>query len=331
MIGGSPCQGFSFAGKQLNFDDPRSKLFFEFVRLLEETKPKYFLLENVKMKKEHEKVITKYLGVEPILINSALLTAHNRPRLYWTNIPNVEQPSDKGICFEQIRDLQIENYEYISDEKTINREYKKNYLQYDITAIEYNEHIAKVYKEQYPKDNVLVADAHEYLLKHYTEFDFIWSSPPCPTHSRMCFAKKEKQYIDFKLYQEIVLLKSWFKGKWVVENVVPYYGYLIEPTVILGRHPFWANFDIEENEFTNIDISRSKKEDLLKERMIDWSIFNCIKDVPENRSKDNRFERLQLVRNMVNPKIGEYIFKKAWEEKKEEKEFKQQTLFNVQT
>ena len=112
---------------------------------------------------------------------------------------------------------------------------------------------------------------------------------------------------------------------------MPYYGYLIEPTVILGRHPFWTNFDIEEKEFTNIDISRSKKEDLLKERMIDWSIFDCIKDVPENRSKDNRFERQQLVRNMVNPKIGEYIFKKAWEEKKEEKEFKQQTLFNAQT
>lgn len=134
LIGGSPCQGFSFAGKKLNFDDPRSKLFFEFVRLLKECKPKYFLLENVKMKKEHEQVITEHLGVEPILINSALLTAHNRPRLYWTNIPNVGQPNDKSVCFEQIRDLQIENYEYISDEKTINREYKKNYLQYDING-----------------------------------------------------------------------------------------------------------------------------------------------------------------------------------------------------
>jgi len=180
--------------------------------------------------------------------------------------------------------------------------------EHEITAIEYNEHIAKVYKEQYPNDKVIVADAHQYLLDHYKEFDFIWSSPPCPTYSRMCYAKKEKQYIDFKLYQEIIFLKSWFKGKWVVENVVPYYGYLIEPTVILGRHPFWSNFDIEEKEFTNIDISRSRKEDLLKERMIDWSIFDCIKDVPENRSKNNRFERGQLVRNMVNPKIGEYIF-----------------------
>jgi len=179
---------------------------------------------------------------------------------------------------------------------------------HEVTAVEYNDNIAKVYKEQYPNDKVIIADAHQYLLDHYKEFDFIWSSPPCPTHSRMCFAKKEKQYIDFKLYQEIIFLKSWFKGKWVVENVVPYYGYLIEPTVILGRHPFWTNFNVEEKEFTNIDISRSKKEDLLKERMIDWEIFDCIKEVPENRSKENRFERGQLVRNMVNPKIGEYVF-----------------------
>ena len=134
LVGGSPCQGFSFAGKQLNFDEPRSKLFFEFERLLKECKPKYFLLENVKMKKEHQQVITEHLGVEPILINSSLLTAHNRPRLYWTNIPNIEQPNDMGITFKKIRDLQIEDYEYISEEKTINREYKKNYLQYDING-----------------------------------------------------------------------------------------------------------------------------------------------------------------------------------------------------
>ena len=97
LIGGSPCQCFSFAGKQLNFEDERSKLFFEFVRLLKETKPKYFLLENVKMKKEYQEVITEYLGVEPILINSALVSAQNRERLYWTNIPNVSQPEDKEI------------------------------------------------------------------------------------------------------------------------------------------------------------------------------------------------------------------------------------------
>lgn len=89
LIGGSPCQGFSFAGKQLNFNDIRSKLFFEFVRLLEETKPKYFLLENVKMKKEYQNIITEYLEVEPITINSNLLSAQNRTRYYWTNIPNI--------------------------------------------------------------------------------------------------------------------------------------------------------------------------------------------------------------------------------------------------
>jgi site-specific DNA-cytosine methylase len=102
LIGGSPCQGFSFAGKQLNFIDPRSRLFFEFVRILNETKPKYFLLENVKMKKENQDVISRYLGVEPIEINSALVSAQNRVRLYWTNIPGITQPTDKGISLEDI-------------------------------------------------------------------------------------------------------------------------------------------------------------------------------------------------------------------------------------
>ena len=102
LIGGSPCQGFSFAGKQLNFDDPRSALFFEFVRLLEETKPKYFMLENVRMKQEYQDVISEYLGVKPIMINSALVSAQNRVRLYWTNIPNVEQPEDQFILLDEI-------------------------------------------------------------------------------------------------------------------------------------------------------------------------------------------------------------------------------------
>jgi len=104
LIGGSPCQGFSFAGKQLNFDDSRSKLFFEFVRLLKELKPKYFLLENVRMKKEYQDVISDLLGVEPIKINSSLVSAQNRVRLYWTNIPNVTVPEDKGIVLADIID-----------------------------------------------------------------------------------------------------------------------------------------------------------------------------------------------------------------------------------
>ncbi len=102
LIGGSPCQGFSFAGKQLNFDDPRSKLFWEFVRLLKELRPKYFLLENVKMKQESMDVITDALGVEPIFINSNLVSAQNRQRYYWTNIPMDGLPNDKGIVLNDI-------------------------------------------------------------------------------------------------------------------------------------------------------------------------------------------------------------------------------------
>ena len=102
LIGGSPCQGFSKAGKGLNFEDPRSKLFFDYVAILKELKPKYFLLENVQMKKEWRNVISKYLGVEPILINSELVSAGKRPRAYWTNITGVTIPKDKGILLESI-------------------------------------------------------------------------------------------------------------------------------------------------------------------------------------------------------------------------------------
>ena len=123
LIGGSPCQGFSFAGKQLNFDDPRSALFFEFVRLLKETKPKYFMLENVRMKQEFQDVISDHLGVKPIMINSALMSAQNRVRLYWTNIPNVTQPADKGIVLKDI----LENFEgaAVKDTDRNRRHYKE--------------------------------------------------------------------------------------------------------------------------------------------------------------------------------------------------------------
>ncbi len=108
LLGGSPCQGFSFAGKQLNFFDPRSKLFFDYVKALEELKPKYFLLENVKMKQEYQDVISKCLGVEPIEINSSLVSAQNRVRLYWTNIPGIQQPKDKGITWGDVREHGVE-------------------------------------------------------------------------------------------------------------------------------------------------------------------------------------------------------------------------------
>ena len=118
MLAGSPCQGFSFAGKQLAFDDPRSALFFEFIRLLKEIKPKYFLLENVRMKKEFLQVISEQVsecypeipfGIEPIFINSSLLTAQSRQRYYWTNIPNIEQPEDRGIVLRDILETEVDD------------------------------------------------------------------------------------------------------------------------------------------------------------------------------------------------------------------------------
>lgn len=116
LMGGSPCQGFSFAGKKLNFEDPRSKLFFDYVRALQEVKPKYFLLENVKMDQTSMDVITEMLGVEPIEINSALVSAQSRRRLYWTNIPGLEQPEDRHIYLKDILEENPENPVYLSNE-----------------------------------------------------------------------------------------------------------------------------------------------------------------------------------------------------------------------
>lgn len=125
--------------------------------------------------------------------------------------------------------------------------------EHEITAVEYDEEIAMIYKDIFPNDNVIIADAHEYLLQNYMNYDFIWSSPPCPTHSRMRYTctkqeqktrgKLEVKYVDMKLYQEILLLDKYFEGKYVVENVIPYYTPLI-PAKKLGRHLFWTNFNI---------------------------------------------------------------------------------------
>jgi len=123
LMGGSPCQGFSFAGKQLNFNDSRSALFFEYVRILKETKPKYFLLENVRMKQEYQDVISEHLGVKPIMINSALLSAQNRVRLYWTNIPGIEQPKDKGIVLKDILEDNVSD-EFNSGEQKFGGKHK---------------------------------------------------------------------------------------------------------------------------------------------------------------------------------------------------------------
>jgi DNA (cytosine-5)-methyltransferase 1 len=137
----------------------------------------------------------------------------------------------------------------------------------EVTAVEWDEELARLYKERFPNDKVIVADAHQYLLDHYKEFDFIWSSPPCPSHSRVRFSQKNREncdavYPDLKLYEEIIFLDNYFDGKYVVENVIPYYDPLI-PAKKRGRHLYWTNFllpsDIGERDGSGI-ISKAKNE-----------------------------------------------------------------------
>jgi DNA (cytosine-5)-methyltransferase 1 len=119
----------------------------------------------------------------------------------------------------------------------------------EVTAVELDPEAARLYQERFPNDKVIVADAHKYLLDHYKEYDFIWSSPPCPTHSRARFARRETTtsvYPDMKLYQEILLLSNYFKGKYVIENVIPFYTPLI-PAIKRGRHLYWTNFNLPNN------------------------------------------------------------------------------------
>jgi len=164
---------------------------------------------------------------------------------------------------------------------------------HEITAVEWDGELARMYQERFPNDTVIVSDAHQYLLDHYKEFDFIFSSPPCPTHSRMCFSQEHKVYCDMRLYQEIIFLKSWFKGKWVVENVKPFYEVLIKPEVELARHLFWSNFVIPNKKFTQIDISRSTPQELLDFHKME---------------KPNVKHYRAVVRNMVHQDIGLHIF-----------------------
>lgn len=171
---------------------------------------------------------------------------------------------------------------------------------HEITAIENNKDIAKIYQDFFPNDKVVVDDAHQYLLEHYKEFDFIWSSPPCQSHSsfrqNICvrYRGTEPVYPDMRLYQEILFLKYNFKGKWVVENVKPYYKPLIEPTQVLQRHLFWSNFEIPKKEFKKDNIRKAQIPDLQKKYGFNLS---------EYKLKNKR----QVLRNCVEPEIGKYI------------------------
>ena len=120
----------------------------------------------------------------------------------------------------------------------------------EITAVELDPELARLYQERFPNDKVIIADAHQYLLEHYKEYDFIWSSPPCPSHSRVRISQKNRLdnavYPDFKLYEEVVFLDNYFNGKYIVENVIPYYEPLI-PAKKRGRHLYWTNFNLPNN------------------------------------------------------------------------------------
>jgi len=167
----------------------------------------------------------------------------------------------------------------------------------EVTAVELDPELARLYQERFPKDTVIVADAHQYLLDHYNEFDFIWSSPPCPSHSRARFwnTKAERIYPDFKLYEEIVFLQTHFKGKWVVENVIPYYDPLI-PATKIGRHLFWSNFTIINVEHETIKMDKASPGELIEYHKL------------ENFSYNGEQPKQKILRNLVHYEVGKHIF-----------------------
>lgn len=181
--------------------------------------------------------------------------------------------------------------------------------EHEITAIENVDYIVAAYRRLYPDDTVIEADAHQYLLDHHTEFDFIWSSPPCPTHSRMnnvLYPQGYIRYPDMTLYQEILFLKHFFKGKWLVENVVSYYNPLISPSTTFDRHYYWANFYIPTMlTGRTFRVDRAGHAELSKGLGIDVSFME-------------RKHRRKVLRNAVHPIMGLHILKAAQREVKQE-------------
>jgi len=188
----------------------------------------------------------------------------------------------------------------------------------EVTAVEYNEEIAKIYQDFFPNDKVIVTDAHKYLLEHYKEFDFIWSSPPCPSHSSIRYVggkngNYEPIMPDMKLYSEIIFLKHWCKYiNWVVENVKPYYeplkidNYLPQES---GRHLFWSNFHITDKK-TKAATHNGGIGDMQKHKGFDISKYKL------SNFKGRR--RDQILRNCVESELGLYIWKCAFKEKQME-------------
>jgi len=182
--------------------------------------------------------------------------------------------------------------------------------EHQVTAVEMDQNIAQIYRDSFPSDTVLVEDAHEYLINHYTEFDFIWSSPPCQSHSsfrhNICvrFRGTKAEYPDMRLYQEIVFLKHHAKCLWVVENVKPYYQPLIQPTATLQRHLFWSNFEIKDMQFNKDKIRTAQIPQLQELHGYDLSSYKL---------KNKR----QVLRNCVLPDLGLHILTEVLAEHKE--------------
>jgi len=170
----------------------------------------------------------------------------------------------------------------------------------EVTAVEINPTIAKIYQDHFPNDKVIIGDAHKYLLEHFDEFDFIWASPPCPTHSRIRKATRHQNqpvYPDMKLYEEILLLKGYFTGKWVVENVVSWYDSLIQP-YIYKEHYYWSNFIIDGRKNAN------RCHNAGNEALQDLKGFDL--------SKYEGIDKTKILRNCVEPEAGLYIFECAF-------------------
>ena len=174
----------------------------------------------------------------------------------------------------------------------------------DVTAVEYDEELAKLYQERFSNDTVVVADAHQYLLDNYSRFDMIWSSPPCPTHSRSRFARRNTTtpaFPDMKLYQEIIFLEKWFKGKYVVENVIPYYDPLI-PAKKRGRHLYWTNFNLPSD-------LKERKSNIMegKNEVTRWCEFH---DYDFRKYKGSQSVQ-KVARNLVDYEAGKTILETA--------------------
>ena len=186
---------------------------------------------------------------------------------------------------------------------------RKHWTNCEVTAVESNEKIAAVYQRLNPNDTVIIGDAHEYLRAHHADFDFIWTSPPCQTHSKMAKATRHKnrRFPNMALYEEIIFLDNFFKGGWVVENVVPYYAPLIEPTQQVGRHLFWSSFDFEADDIRRPANFINMANVAGKNALMEWlGIY-----YEENIYYAGNHCPAQVLRNCVHPDLGRQIFEAA--------------------